>query len=204
MALHVINWLFSKTNSLGVWILFCALCLNLSGNSAEMIIFSSDSTKTDDILTPAEMGIRNTTRWAYFVPGAGQLFNHNYFKAACVWGGMAYGVKFLLDNTQDLKTTRSNLIDALNQGASFATVNTLTERESYDQRYRDLSWFMLFGIHGLSILEAHVSANLKTLDVGEDLSLRWGFIRFQNQNSPGLSLCCHPKPSKQHPPNILN
>ena len=82
MTLHVRNWLFSKTNSLGVWMLFGTLCSNLSGNSAEMIIFSSDSTKTDDIMTPAEMGIRNTTRWAYFVPGAGQLINRNYFKAA--------------------------------------------------------------------------------------------------------------------------
>ena len=116
MKLHVRNWLLSKINSLGLWMLFGALCLNLSGNSAEMINYSSDSTKTDKILTPAEMGIRNTTRWAYFVPGAGQLINHNYFKAACVWGGMAYGVKFLLDNTQDLKETRSELIVATTTG----------------------------------------------------------------------------------------
>jgi len=117
---------------------------------------------------------------------------------------MAYGVKFLLDNTEDLKATRSNLISAINQGASFATVNTLTERESYDQRFRDLSWFMLFGIHGLSILDAHVSANLKTFDVGEDLSLKWGFIRFQHKSSPGLSLCWHPRPSKPYQPTIRN
>lgn len=204
MALHVRTWLFSKTAPHALWMLFGVLCSSFSGNSAEMPPFSSDLAKTDTLLTPAEIQIRNTTRWAYFVPGTGQLINRNYFKAACVWGGMAYGIKFLLMNTEELRATRAELIKAIEDGASFPTVNTLTEKESYDQRFRDLSWFMLFGIHGLSILDAHVSANLKTFDVGEDLSLKWGFFRFQNQTAPGLSLCWSPKPTKQHQPIILN
>ena len=149
--------------------------------------------QSDTSLTKAQLRVRNTTRMALFVPGAGQLSNRNYFKAACVWGGMAYGVKYLIDNTQDLRNTRLSLIDAVNQNAGFATINTLTERETYDQRFRDISWLILIGIHGLSILDAHVSANLQTFDVSEDLSLRLGFLRLPDESALGLSLNWRPQ-----------
>jgi hypothetical protein len=149
--------------------------------------------QSDTSLTKAQLRVRKTTRLALFIPGAGQLSNRNYFKAACVWGGMAYGVKYLIDNTQDLRNTRLSLIDAVNQNAGFATINTLTERETYDQRFRDISWLILIGIHGLSILDAHVSANLQTFDVSEDLSLRLGFLRLPNESALGLSLNWRPQ-----------
>jgi hypothetical protein len=156
---------------------------------------------SDSLLTESELSIRKTTRLALFIPGAGQLANRNYFKAACVWGGMAYGVQFLIANTQDLKNTRSNLIDAINQNEGFATINALTERETYDQRFRDISWLLLFGIHGLSILDAHVSANLHAFDVSEDLSLRWGILQVHNRSTIGMALAWQPNSKK---PIILN
>lgn len=140
----------------------------------------------DSSLSKAELQIQRTTRLALFVPGAGQIANRNYFKAVCAWAGMAYGIKFLIDNTDDLRNTREALIGAVQSGSP--NVNSLTERETYDQRYRDISWLVLFGIHGLSILDAHVSANLKTFDVSDDLSLRWDLFRVQNQSSLGLTL----------------
>jgi hypothetical protein len=150
--------------------------------------------QSDTSLTKAQLRVRKTTRLALFIPGAGQLSNRNYFKAACVWGGMAYGVKYLIDNTQDLRDTRSQLIDAVTPPiAGFATINTLTEQETYDQRFRDISWLILIGIHGLSILDAHVSANLQTFDVSEDLSLRLGFLRLPNESALGLSLNWRPQ-----------
>jgi len=150
--------------------------------------------QSDTTLTAAQLKVRKATRLALFIPGAGQLSNRNYFKAVCVWGGMAYGVNYLLDNTQDLRDTRSDLIDAINQNAGFNRISTLTERETYDQRFRDISWLILFGIHGLSILDAHVSANLQSFDVSEDLSLRWGFVRMPDQSALGLSLNWRPQP----------
>ena len=142
----------------------------------------------DSSLSKAELQIQRTTRLALFIPGAGQIANRNYFKAVCAWAGMAYGIKFLIDNTDDLRETREQLILAVERNLGFPTINSLTERETYDQRYRDISWLILFGIHGLSILDAHVSANLKTFDVSDDLSLRWSLLRVQNQSSLGLTL----------------
>jgi hypothetical protein len=174
-------------------------CLSWSSLNASEPAFkpattaASDSTRSD-----TEQQILRTTRLALFIPGAGQLSNQNYFKAACVWGGFAYGVKFLIDNTRDLKNTRTNLIAAIEQDFDFFAINTLTERETYDQRYRDLSWMLLAGIHGLSILDAHVSANLQSFDVSEDLSLRWGFFRLQNQSTLGLTLNWQPGLHKRH------
>ena len=155
-------------------------------HAEESMALGLEFSSPDSSLSKAEWQIQRTTRLALFIPGAGQIANRNYFKAVCAWAGMAYGIKFLIDNTDDLRDTRERLIDAVLTGSP--NVNSLTERETYDQRYRDISWLILFGIHGLSILDAHVSANLKTFDVSDDLSLRWDLLRVQNQSSLGLTL----------------
>ena len=63
MTLHVRKRLFSETDTIQLWMLFGAFCLSISGNSTEMVDFSSDFAKKDTVLTQAEMQIRNTTRW---------------------------------------------------------------------------------------------------------------------------------------------
>lgn len=167
-------------------------------HAEESMALGLEFSRADSSLSKAELQIQRTTRLALFIPGAGQIANRNYFKAVCAWAGMAYGVKFLIDNTDDLRNTRDQLIAAVLSGSP--NVNSLTERETYDQRYRDISWLVLFGIHGLSILDAHVSANLKTFDVSDDLSLRWDLLRVQNQSSFGLTL--HWKIGNSLPPQL--
>jgi hypothetical protein len=167
-------------------------------HAEESMALGLEFSRADSSLSKAELQIQRTTRLALFIPGAGQVANRNYFKAVCAWAGMAYGIKFLIDNTDDLRNTREQLIAAVLNGSPI--VNSLTERETYDQRYRDISWLVLFGIHGLSILDAHVSANLKTFDVSDDLSLRWDLLRVQNQSSLGLTL--HWKIGNSLPPQL--
>lgn len=120
--------------------------------------------------------IQRTTKWAAAVPGAGQLANRKYWKAPLVWGGVAWCISAIDFNRNQLQNARNQLINLELSDPStvdnYASVlQTARNEEAFYRRQRDLSWFALAGVHALSILDAHVDANLLRFDVSEDLSL---------------------------------
>lgn len=120
--------------------------------------------------------IQRTTKWAAAVPGAGQIANRKYWKAPIVWGGVVWCISAIDFNREQLAAARTELIDleltdpstVLNYESALQTARS---QEAFYRRQRDLSWFALAGVHALSVLDAHVDANLLTFDVGDDLSL---------------------------------
>jgi len=117
--------------------------------------------------------IKRVTRLATFIPGAGQIANRKYWKAPVVWGGMAYCISSIDYNLTQLDAARAHLIELENNPATdFNTLQSARSEEAFYRRNRDLSWFALVGVHALSILDAHVDANLLSFDVSENLALR--------------------------------
>ncbi len=115
---------------------------------------------------------RRTTRIAAFVPGGGQILNQKYWKAPIVWGGIAWCVSLIDFNTRELKKARTNLIQLeLSGQPNPIDLLNAREAETFYRTQRDVSWFALAGVHLLSILDAHVDANLLAFDVSEDLSM---------------------------------
>lgn len=116
--------------------------------------------------------IKRVTRLATFIPGAGQIANRKYWKAPVVWGGMAYCISSIDYNLTQLDAARAHLIELENDAATdFNTLQSARSEEAFYRRNRDLSWFALVGVHALSILDAHVDANLMSFDVSENLAL---------------------------------
>lgn len=116
--------------------------------------------------------IKRVTRLATFIPGAGQIANRKYWKAPVVWGGMAYCISSIDYNLTQLDAARAHLIELENDPATdFNTLQSARSEEAFYRRNRDLSWFALVGVHALSILDAHVDANLMSFDVSENLAL---------------------------------
>jgi len=116
--------------------------------------------------------IKRVTRLATFIPGAGQIANRKYWKAPVVWGGMAWCISSIDYNLTQLDAARAHLIELENNPATdFNTLQTARSEEAFYRRNRDLSWFALVGVHALSILDAHVDANLLSFDVSENLAL---------------------------------
>ncbi|MEC8634294.1 MAG: DUF5683 domain-containing protein [Bacteroidota bacterium] len=116
--------------------------------------------------------IKRVTRLATFIPGAGQIANRKYWKAPVVWGGMAYCISSIDYNLTQLDAARAHLIELENDPATdFNTLQSARSEEAFYRRNRDLSWFALVGVHALSILDAHVDANLLSFDVSENLAL---------------------------------
>ena len=145
----------------------CALC-TLSPTAS--LLGQNDAIPAQDSLE--DRRIKRVTRLATFIPGAGQIANRKYWKAPVVWGGMAYCISSIDYNLTQLDAARAHLIELENDPATdFNTLQSARSEEAFYRRNRDLSWFALVGVHALSILDAHVDANLLSFDVSENLAL---------------------------------
>ena len=145
----------------------CAFC-TLSPTSS--LWGQNDAIPAQDSLE--DRRIKRVTRLATFIPGAGQIANRKYWKAPVVWGGMAYCISSIDYNLTQLDAARAHLIELENDPATdFNTLQSARSEEAFYRRNRDLSWFALVGVHALSILDAHVDANLLSFDVSENLAL---------------------------------
>ena len=145
----------------------CALC-TLSPTAS--LWGQNDAIPAQDSLE--DRRIKRVTRLATFIPGAGQIANRKYWKAPVVWGGMAYCISSIDYNLTQLVAARAHLIELENDPATdFNALQSARSEEAFYRRNRDLSWFALVGVHALSILDAHVDANLLSFDVSENLAL---------------------------------
>ena len=116
--------------------------------------------------------IKHVTRLATFIPGAGQIANRKYWKSPVVWGGIAWCISSIDFNLTQLDAARAHLIELESDpAADYSALQTARSQEALYRRNRDLSWFALIGVHALSILDAHVDANLLSFDVSENLAL---------------------------------
>ena len=145
----------------------CALC-TLSPTAS--LWGQNDAIPAQD--SPEDRRIKRVTRLATFIPGAGQIANRKYWKAPVVWGGMAWCISSIDYNLTQLDAARAHLIELENDPATdFNTLQSARSEEAFYRRNRDLSCFALVGVHALSILDAHVDANLLSFDVSENLAL---------------------------------
>ena len=145
----------------------CALC-TLSPTAT--LWGQNDAIPAQDSLE--DRRIKRVTRLATFIPGAGQIANRKYWKAPVVWGGMAWCISSIDYNLTQLEAARAHLIELeYDPATDFNTLQSARSEEAFYRRNRDLSWFVLVGVHALSILDAHVDANLLSFDVSENLAL---------------------------------
>lgn len=184
--------------------------LRWMGCVAAVVLFTSRATAQTSTITEQDsletLRIQRTTKWAAALPGAGQLANRKYWKAPIVWGGVAWCVSAIGYNRNQLKNARNQLIELeLADPATvvnYATVlQTARSEEAFYRRQRDLSWFALAGVHALSILDAHVDANLLRFDVSEDLSLHCAPL-FLSPNQFGGGLVIRWEVSHDNFPNL--
>lgn len=115
---------------------------------------------------------------ALAIPGAGQVYNKQYWKVPIVYGGMYLLVRAIDVNTNEYNRFKTALIKKANDethefsGTRFDNTNTLRIiRDGYDKN-RQLSYIGLVAVYLLQSVDAYVFAHLKSFDVSEDLSLQ--------------------------------
>lgn len=116
------------------------------------------------------------TYLALMCPGAGQIYNQQYWKLPIVYGGfatMAYVINF---NGRGY-TRYKRAYDDVSQGLPDEfnkkyTEELLRNTKNQFRRARDLAIFYTAGFYILTVIDAYVSASFKQYDVSDDLSLQ--------------------------------
>lgn len=130
------------------------------------------------------------------VPGAGQIYNHKYWKAPIVWAGLGTCIYFVQRNTREYERYRDNYI-ALVDGDP-TTVDEFNGRYSADNlrsvadtyhKWRDLSWIACGLVYILNVVDASVDGHFVRFDVNPDLTLELQpALPMAAQGAVGLSL----------------
>lgn len=163
----------------------------------------SASVKPDSLRTKKEVkkAIYGKARTAAIlsavVPGAGQAYNKDYWKMPLVYaalGGLGY---WAYNNNKEYKYYSNNLRAMYDDDPN--TINTsqykdagqlITQKNQY-KKSRDLALILCGVAYALNIIDANVSAHLKTFDVSDDLSLQFKpyyNLGYQNHFQTGLSI----------------
>ena len=122
--------------------------------------------------------VRQITRTAAVLPGAGALMNAKYWKVPLVWTGWGFGVWNIHRQTVAFRSYRTAFVAETDGNPDTEQFTGLSAQALNDQtllyrRKRDVAWMALAGFHLLSVLDAHVDAQLADFDVGPNLKAWW-------------------------------
>jgi hypothetical protein len=135
------------------------------------------------------------------LPGAGQVYNHKYWKVPIVYGALSTATYFFISNRHYYRIYRDAYLNDLKEDepgyvpSEFAEKNISKEqlRAEADRNRRNMELSVLgFGLlYGLQIIDATVDAHLFSFDVSDDLSLQWSPVLIPHRSqeiASGLSL----------------
>ncbi|RYD57069.1 MAG: hypothetical protein EOP56_09700 [Sphingobacteriales bacterium] len=129
--------------------------------------------------------------YAAIIPGAGQLYNRQYWKIPIVIAGLGTAVYFFQDNLQFYQSYRKAYLQR-EQDPNNRTLYPRYEKEQLKQlqnNYRqNMDMTVLFGVLGYAaqILDAVAAAHLKNFDVSRDISMNMSPVASPNGIGFGL------------------
>ena len=127
---------------------------------------------------------------ALVIPGAGQIYNHKYWKLPIIYGGFlgcAYALSWNNMMLRDYSQAYLDIMDSdpnTNSDEKMLPLNysiagredqfkeIFKNKKNYFRKYRDMSIFAFIGVYVISVIDAYVDAELSSFDISEDLSLQ--------------------------------
>ncbi len=132
------------------------------------------------------------------IPGLGQIYNKQYWKAGLVYVGEAVAIGFTISNYNDYTKYRKAYIGMIDNNPE--TPDTLGKytvsdvkllRDGY-RKYLEYSVLAVSVGYMLNILDAFIAAHLKGFDMSKDISFRASpYLNTQKQMGLQLSVCLH-------------
>lgn len=115
------------------------------------------------------------------IPGAGQIYNHKYWKLPIVYAGIGTSAYFIIDNRRQYLEFRdaylSDINDIVGDSSTYAKqgINPDQLRAAADQyrQWMEYSYIAVGIVYVLQIVDAAVDAHLYYFDVSDDLTLHW-------------------------------
>ena len=177
---------------------------NSTSTSVDSTITATDSSnlaKLNQSLQPIPKKKRDWSTWhpdtkramwlALVLPGAGQIYNHKYWKLPIIYGGFvgcAYAITWNNQMYHDYSQAYLDIMDDdpntqsynqfLHLGAKIDASNIdrykeiFRKRKDKYRRWRDLGTFVMIGIYAFSVIDAYVDASLSEFDISDDLTFR--------------------------------
>lgn len=167
-----------------------SLSVSLSGDS---IAVNVPGASLSGITLPLIQFRPDPTRalWlALVIPGAGQIYNHKYWKLPIIYGGFlgcAYALSWNNQMLRDYSQAYLDIMDSDPTTKSYEKMLPLNydisgredqfkeifkNKKNYYRKYRDMSIFAFIGVYIISVIDAYVDAELSSFDISEDLSLQ--------------------------------
>ncbi len=134
------------------------------------------------------------------LPGAGQIYNHKFWKLPIVYGGFLGCVYALSWNGMMLKDYSQAYLDIMDDdpntksymkmlplgynisGREERFKDIFKRKKNYYRKYRDMSIFAFAGVYLISVIDAYVDAELSSFDISRDLGLKWEPTRMNEDN----------------------
>jgi hypothetical protein len=116
------------------------------------------------------------------VPGGGQVYNEDYWKAPIMFAGAGIFLGSALYFNSLARETQRQIDSDVNTGL---TIPQLRRRREFQIDNRDQFYFYFAGVYIISLLDAYTGAYLYNFDVNEDTSLNFGVI---DNNKVGIEL----------------
>lgn len=130
------------------------------------------------------------------LPGAGQIYNQNYWKVPVIYAVLGTCVYFAIKNHQSYRTFRQayryrtdNDSLTIDSYPNSSNETLLAQREFY-RRNRDLIFVLGALGYALNSVEAYVARHLKGFSVSDDLSLQLHPTFWTFPNSTGIGISC--------------
>jgi hypothetical protein len=146
------------------------------------------------VVAPFQPNPKKSALYSCILPGAGQIYNRQYWKAPIIYAGMAASFYFLIFNNTEYQRFRrgyiarianANVVDEFTlSGRSANDLRTL--QDSYKQQL-DLTYLLTGLGYTIQVLDALAFAHLKNFDVSKNISLRMKPVMLQT-GQPALGL----------------
>lgn len=145
------------------------------------------------VMLPFQPNPKKSALYSAILPGAGQLYNRQYWKIGVVYAGVATATYFLIDNSREYQRFRRGYIARINNANvqdEFTNKYGQAQLQVLQNAYRKyLDMTILFTGLGytLQVLDALAFAHLKNFDVSKNISMRMQPVAMPS-GDPGFGL----------------
>jgi hypothetical protein len=170
-----------------LFLLLCLLSSPLYAQEDSSVLRTADTaamtagtvTRKDSIQKklPFQPNPKKAGLYSALLPGAGQLYNRQYWKIPVVYAAFGVGGYFIVSNYQQYNRYRTAYIAVIDKDPNTVSTELYAEadlKQLQDQYKEWLDLTVLFTSVGymLQIMDAVVFAHLKNFDVSPDISMK--------------------------------
>jgi len=128
--------------------------------------------------TPWQPNPKKAGLYSSILPGAGQLYNRQYWKIPIVVAAGTTATYFITKNLNDYRSYRKAYIGRINnqfwtdQYAKLYSTDQLKQLQDDSKKYLDLSVLVTGVAYVLQVMDAVTSAHLRNFDISRDISMQ--------------------------------